>query len=207
MHSNAGFMTTSYLKSWGSAGDLAQFFVEYWLNMHMTLSGYRATEYDDTTIYRWLHLLGYKHRKVTKGIFIDGHERADVVQYRDGYLQRMDQRLRRKIQYANDADGHLVAIAPDLNPGEVETVLVFHDETCYAANDGKRCLWLEEGEQVLRKKGDGKSVMVALTWHHALVLTVGLGLGLSLLLPRPLQLQDVCARCQRGRLVDLRRPR
>ena len=99
---------------------------------------------------------------MTKGIYIDGHERADVVKYRDAFLQRIEPILRRKIQYDNDDNGDLVAVAPDLNPGEIACVLVYHDETCYAANDGRRCLWLEEGERVLRKKGDGKSVMVNL---------------------------------------------
>jgi hypothetical protein len=33
----------------------------------------RHKPYDDATIYGWLHVLGYKHRKVTKGIYIDGH--------------------------------------------------------------------------------------------------------------------------------------
>jgi hypothetical protein len=120
----------------------------------------RPDPYHDSTIYRWLHVLGYKHRRVTKGIYIDGHERPDVVAYRADFLLRMEAFRRRATHYIDDADGARVAVQPDLQPGESKVVFVYHDESCFAANDGQRCLWLEEGEKVLRPKGDGKSIMV-----------------------------------------------
>ena len=124
----------------------------------------RPKPYDDATIYRWLHVLGYKHRKVTKGIYIDGHEREDVVQYRTHFLERMTALRRRAVQYDDVVGVNGVAttraVPPTLEPGETEVVFVYHDESCFAANDGLRCLWLEDGEKVLRSKGDGKSIMV-----------------------------------------------
>ena len=38
------------------------------------------------TAIRWLHDLGFKPMSHKKGIYIDGHEREDVVKYRDEYL-------------------------------------------------------------------------------------------------------------------------
>ncbi|ORY53072.1 hypothetical protein BCR33DRAFT_815012, partial [Rhizoclosmatium globosum] len=36
---------------------------------------------------------------------------------------------------------------------------VFHNECSFAAYNGKKLLWMEKGEKVLQKKGDGKTVM------------------------------------------------
>ena len=38
------------------------------------------------TARRWLHKLGFEKISSKKGIYIDGHERADVVEYRKVYL-------------------------------------------------------------------------------------------------------------------------
>lgn len=40
-------------------------------------------------------------------------------------------------------------------------VLVTDDETYFYANDSKRAIWLEQGETVLRKKCQGRAVMVS----------------------------------------------
>jgi hypothetical protein len=119
----------------------------------------RPEPYHDATIYRWLRVLGYKHRRVTKGIYIDGHERPDVV-YRSDFFVRMAGYRRRATHYVDAADGTRVAVEPDLQDNDMKIVFVYHDESCFAANDGKRCLWLKEGEKVLCPKGYGKSIMV-----------------------------------------------
>jgi len=36
---------------------------------------------------RWLHKLGYAVTEVRKGIYVDGHERPDVVEYRRKFLE------------------------------------------------------------------------------------------------------------------------
>ncbi|RIB21562.1 hypothetical protein C2G38_2176307 [Gigaspora rosea] len=40
-------------------------------------------------------------------------------------------------------------------------ILVTHDECIFSAYDGKRWLWLPKGEQLLRKKGQGRSVHIS----------------------------------------------
>jgi hypothetical protein len=39
------------------------------------------------TACRWLAKLGYELKEVKKGIYIDGHEREDVVAYRNEFLK------------------------------------------------------------------------------------------------------------------------
>ena len=41
------------------------------------------------TARRWLHQLGFQFITPRKGIFVDGHERDDVVEYRSIFLRRM----------------------------------------------------------------------------------------------------------------------
>ena len=35
-----------------------------------------------TAIYKWLNRLGFYATKKKKGVYVDGHERADVIEYR-----------------------------------------------------------------------------------------------------------------------------
>jgi hypothetical protein len=108
------------------------------------------------TASKWLHQLGYHCRETSKGIYVDGHERPDVVQYR-GYFCRLMMGLKRKIATITDAD----VIQPDLQPNEKELVLVVHDECTFAAHDGRKYIWVEDGKPPLRPKGDGHVIMVS----------------------------------------------
>ena len=42
------------------------------------------------TAVRWLHILGFDIMSSKKGVYIDGHERNDVVDYRKIYLRRLE---------------------------------------------------------------------------------------------------------------------
>ena len=38
----------------------------------------------------WMHRLGFGYGTYVKDIYIDGHDRADVLEYKEGFLVRMD---------------------------------------------------------------------------------------------------------------------
>ena len=42
------------------------------------------------TVCLWLHKLGFKPSSTRKGVYIDGHERDDVVKYRKLYLKCLE---------------------------------------------------------------------------------------------------------------------
>jgi hypothetical protein len=44
-----------------------------------------------TTAHRWLKRMGFEFKQYHKGIYIDGHERADVVAYRKEFLAKMNE--------------------------------------------------------------------------------------------------------------------
>ena len=92
-------------------------------------------------------------------VYVDGHERPDVVEYRQKvFLPRWREFKRRMVVF--DEDGHWRAPAT-LRPGEKLLVLVTHDESTFNANDGKRRLWIAGDKQPLRPKSRGKGIMVS----------------------------------------------
>ena len=111
------------------------------------------------TARRWLKKLGFSYKDVRKDVYFDGHERKDVVEYRNEvFLKAWQQASRRFVIFNEDGSWEKPS---DLQPGEKPLVLVTHDESTFNANDGKRRLWLKKGEQPLRPKGKGKGIMVS----------------------------------------------
>jgi hypothetical protein len=41
------------------------------------------------TVKKWMHKLGYEMKRYKKGVYIDGHEREDVVKYREEFLEKV----------------------------------------------------------------------------------------------------------------------
>ncbi|CDO77934.1 hypothetical protein BN946_scf184610.g1 [Trametes cinnabarina] len=111
------------------------------------------------TARRWLIKLGWRHVTLRKGVYMDGHERKDVVQYRNNvFLPRMAEFEARMDHY----DGPDLALTPaDLCPGEKKVIALFHDECCFHVNDYKRSAWLPEGATILQKKGKGRLIHVS----------------------------------------------
>jgi hypothetical protein len=55
-------------------------------------------------------------------------------------------------------DVTLKPIPPNLAPGEKEHVLIPQDEYIVNVNDSTRCQWLKDGQQPLKKKGNGHAI-------------------------------------------------
>jgi hypothetical protein len=45
----------------------------------------------EITAWWWLIKLGYELKEVQKGMYIDGHERPDVVEYRNEYIKKFQE--------------------------------------------------------------------------------------------------------------------
>ncbi|RGB23939.1 hypothetical protein C1646_773791 [Rhizophagus diaphanus] len=105
----------------------------------------------------WLKKLGLKPQSRKKGIYFDGHEREDVIKYRKVFLNKM-------LQYENfmpSFEGeNMIQQNPSLLPNEKMHILVTHDECLFYFNDDRPIIWAPIGNPPLRKKGQGKSIMV-----------------------------------------------
>ena len=105
-----------------------------------------------------LKVLGYSFQQYHRGIYYDGHEREDVLQYRKEFLEKIFEHEKYMSKYEGE---YMDQIHPNLTEGEKERVLVVNDECIFYSNDGKRGVWTKDGEMPLRKKGNGRSIMVS----------------------------------------------
>jgi hypothetical protein len=95
----------------------------------------------ERTARRWLVKLGWQRTTIKKGVYLDGHERPDVVKYRqDEFLPQMLEYDRRMAHYqlvGND----LKRVAPTLQPNEKELIPEFHDESSFHAFEHSSSVW------------------------------------------------------------------
>ena len=90
------------------------------------------------TARRWLHKLGFKQVSSKKGIYIDGHERADVVEYRKLYLKRLDILAKTHLPPPLCSDEPTCHASPsciDESSPYRKLVLNFHDDSIFHSND------------------------------------------------------------------------
>jgi hypothetical protein len=114
------------------------------------------------TAQRWLNN-SYRFTYTGKGMYVDGHERPDVVAYRKKFVAQWLAWKRRMMQFmeANEDCDHRFVV-PDLQPGESRLILVTHDESTFYQNDRRRKRWVANDEKTVpATKGEGPSVMVS----------------------------------------------
>eukprot|EP00603_Paraphysomonas_imperforata_P010625 CAMPEP_0114466844 /NCGR_PEP_ID=MMETSP0104-20121206/9295_1 /TAXON_ID=37642 ORGANISM="Paraphysomonas imperforata, Strain PA2" /NCGR_SAMPLE_ID=MMETSP0104 /ASSEMBLY_ACC=CAM_ASM_000202 /LENGTH=484 /DNA_ID=CAMNT_0001640249 /DNA_START=299 /DNA_END=1753 /DNA_ORIENTATION=- len=112
-----------------------------------------------STAVRWMRYLGFGIVSASKGWFTDGHEREDVVKYRDTkFLPLMEQYGKRMVTYDGE---ELTPVQPTLQPGEKKVVFITHDESTFYCNEGKKMFWMENGRKKLLPKSSGTSIMIS----------------------------------------------
>lgn len=112
------------------------------------------------TCRRWLLSNGFSCGAYTKSVYVDGHERKDVVEYRQKFLAEMEalQPLLVSVDKENPTGPNLMPrLAGDARPH----ILVTHDECIFRAHDGKKAFWSEDGHPIILPKGPGRGLMVS----------------------------------------------
>eukprot|EP01116_Phalansterium_solitarium_P016015 TRINITY_DN3619_c0_g1_i1.p2 TRINITY_DN3619_c0_g1~~TRINITY_DN3619_c0_g1_i1.p2 ORF type:complete len:242 (-),score=16.73 TRINITY_DN3619_c0_g1_i1:3-728(-) len=117
-----------------------------------------------------MHDEGYVWSTYVSGMYVDGHEREDVVRYREGFVKAILEVLNScfrgespsvsKVQTMT-GDSSKAADDTPLGASEPEQVWVTHDETVCKANDDNQFFWLPIGETKLKKKSEGASIMIS----------------------------------------------
>lgn len=92
-------------------------------------------------------------------VFFDGHEREDVVEYRDGWSKRMMEYYSYSEKYATE--DAVVVIPPELPDGVKQHVFVTHDDSTFYSNDFQRYAWLQNDESYCLPKSQGRSIMIS----------------------------------------------
>ena len=111
-----------------------------------------------STARRWLHRKGFRFTEHRKALYFDGHERPDVVEYRQNrFIPQIKEYRCRLVEYVVGGVEKESA-KPVENFVERRLVLVSHDESTFQANDGKKMSWVHEKEHALKKKGAGRGI-------------------------------------------------
>jgi hypothetical protein len=101
--------------------------------------------------------MGYRWTLNPKGQYVDGHERADIVAYRDGVFLPAIAEFEKCTRKYGCGDGETVVDA-DVR----RTVIWWHDESTFYAHDRRRIRWVHKSETAKPyAKGEGHSLMVA----------------------------------------------
>ena len=59
--------------------------VTKWVTGRLKLN--EEDKFSESTVQRWVHKIGFKVHTMKKSIYIDGHERSDVVLSRHAYIK------------------------------------------------------------------------------------------------------------------------
>ena len=90
-------------------------------------------------------------------MYIDGHEREDVVAYRNAFVHRWVVEYETRVLIW-DANGNPLAPLSDSRP----LILITHDESVFYQNDEKTTCWShQDSRPAPRPKGEGQSIMVS----------------------------------------------
>ena len=117
----------------------------------------------EETARRWMHYLGYSLCKKKKGYYTDGHNREDVVKYRDEvFLKEMEMYEPRMKDYDGEEMKEKERTGDSLLLNdEIEIIDIWQDESTFYANDGKGMVWMANGTNKLRPKSLGSSLMIS----------------------------------------------
>lgn len=91
---------------------------------------------------------------------MDGHEREDVVEYRQQFILMIDAYTPRFISFDHDDD--LTIIQPTLIDAARRVIFIVHDESIFYSNDAAPMVWVQDDDpDIIRPKSSGRSVMVS----------------------------------------------
>ena len=115
------------------------------------------------TAKHWMGEMGFSWTKEPKGQYQDGHEREDVVEYRQKAFLPAWTELEKCMCVWTDDNMHIkIDELPNLTPDVKHAVVWFHDESTFYAHDRRCQRWVHalEGPKP-QPKGEGISLMVA----------------------------------------------
>lgn len=114
--------------------------------------------------------MGWRYGEPKKGMYKDGHEDPEVVDYRRQFCERWEGYAKRMAIFDNDGNKISDPMGIDFANGMYPLIHVTHDESTFHANDRRRKQWNHSDAVVLQPKGEGQSIMVSdfLTreWGH-----------------------------------------
>jgi hypothetical protein len=127
-----------------------------------TKHGAKKTTISLRTAQHWLKKLDWHYGTAKRGMYIDGHEREDVVKYRDEFIKRWQEYVKRMVLYDNDGNILSTPTGFPVPGGRFHLILVTHDESTFYAHDRRKIKWVHSSQNAVpERKGEGASLMVS----------------------------------------------
>lgn len=113
-----------------------------------------------STARQWMTKEGFRFISYKKGLYFDGHDRPDVVDYRqNSFLPMMAEHGCRLVKFCpGQTEEEWIDPQTPSNFVERRLVLCAHDEMTAQANDSMKKTWVLEDQHQLRKKGVGRGI-------------------------------------------------
>src|ERR1700730_16817528 len=94
----------------------------------------------ERTARRWLVKLGWRNKLRGKAVYMDGHERPNVVEYRQTTFLPLMAMCQERMARWEPKESGLMRIDPMLGLGEKRIIAVFQDESSFHVNKYKRMI-------------------------------------------------------------------
>ena len=147
----------------GEPNMTAQSFCD-WINSDLLVSSHLPPffprEISLRTSIRWLHHLGFRPVSHKKGVYIDGHEREDVVRHRESLLKILHD-LHNSHRPLPPCSDEPPRIQRDTDKDKKELVIIFHDESILNTNEGQTWMWGESERPAVLPKTKSSGIMVS----------------------------------------------
>jgi hypothetical protein len=155
-----GIATEGYIP----AQDIVNFLEQLEMQLKLEEAGVKKKKITLWTAQRWLHNMGWRYRRLKNGMYIDGHERPDIVDYQKKFI--MCWKVYEKWMRTFDNEGEPENFSPHGFPvpaGQLfKLILVTHDESVFYENDRRKTYWSHVSQGgVPQRKGEGISLMVS----------------------------------------------
>ena len=143
------------------AQDLVDYIAK--LEVQEKLAGKTCTTIHHRTACHWLKKLNWWYTRKKNGMYVDGHERDDVIQYRNEFIGRWKEYEKRFLKFDNDRNQtNQLNGFPVAQIGRFQIILVTHDESTFYANDRRKTKWIHTSQTaVAEAKGEGQSIMAS----------------------------------------------
>ncbi|EER03147.1 hypothetical protein Pmar_PMAR018403 [Perkinsus marinus ATCC 50983] len=123
-----------------------------WVNSDLDLQD--EDKYSNRTVLRWMHALGFSVHSVKNTLYVDGHERDDVVADRERLYKEL-QEVRPYLQTVDDCT------LEEAENGAATHILISQDEKIHHSGDTQRRYWSDGTFTKLRQKSLGRTVMTS----------------------------------------------
>jgi hypothetical protein len=152
------------LGKWVSAKDIAKYVATPEFQARLSVKRTITVR----TAQRWMKKMGYRWKRQPKGMYSDGHEREDVVNYRQNvFLPRWRDFESRSHWYNStqteeqiELDAKMRAFMSSAFDARV-VVIWRHDESTFYCHDRRDIRWVHSSEKAkIKAKGEGASLMV-----------------------------------------------